>query len=165
MGLEYKPRASVRTTENHGDNVSSTRVLRSKPTYSGICRRKQLRTGCSHLHGYKLLPVAYASRTLTDTEKRYAQIEKELLASTWACEKFARYVVGLKSFTLQTDHKPLITIINSQDLDKAPIRCQRLLMRLMRFSISAKYVPGKELKVDNHFVLPIANPFLLCPDV
>ena len=97
------------------------------------------------LHGYKLLPVAYASRTLTDTEKRYAQIEKELLASTWTCEKFARYLVGLKSFTLQTDHKPLITIINSQDLDKVPIRCH--LMRLMRFSICAKYVPGKELTV------------------
>ena len=99
------------------------------------------------LHGYKLLPVAYASRTLTDTEKRYAQTEKELLASTWACEKFARYRVGLKSFTLQIDHKPLITIVNSQDLDKAPIRCQRLLMRLMRFIIYAKYVPGKGLTV------------------
>ena len=48
MGLEYKPRARVRTAEDHGDNVSSTRVLRSKPTYSGICRRKQLGTGCSH---------------------------------------------------------------------------------------------------------------------
>ena len=38
------------------------------------------------LHGYKLLPVTYASTTLTDTEKRYAQIEMELLTSTWACE-------------------------------------------------------------------------------
>ena len=48
MGLECKPRARVRTTVSHGDNVSSTRVLRSKPTHSGICRRKQLPTGCSH---------------------------------------------------------------------------------------------------------------------
>ena len=39
-------------------------------------------------------PVAYASRSLTDTEARYAQIEKEALASTWACEKFTPYIQG-----------------------------------------------------------------------
>ena len=93
-------------------------------------------------HGDQMKPVAYCSRTLMTTETRYAQIEKELLASIWVCDKFSRYLIGLESFCLQTDHKPLISIINVQDLDKAPIRCQRLLMKLMKFKVKAKYVPG-----------------------
>ena len=39
-------------------------------------------------------PVEYASRKLSDTEQRYAMIEKEALAVTWACEKFDFYLVG-----------------------------------------------------------------------
>ena len=98
-------------------------------------------------HGDQIKPVAYCSRTLTTTKTRYAHIEKELLASVWVCDKFSRYLIGLESFCLQIDHKPLISIINVQDLDKAPIRCQRLLMKLMRFKVKAKYVPGKQLTI------------------
>ena len=39
-------------------------------------------------------PVAYASRSMSPTERRYAQIEKEALAITWACGKFSNYVLG-----------------------------------------------------------------------
>ena len=39
-------------------------------------------------------PVAYASRSMTSTEQRYAQIEKEALATTWVCEKFNDYILG-----------------------------------------------------------------------
>ena len=38
-------------------------------------------------------PVAYASRAMTETERHYAQIEKEALATTWACDKFAPYIL------------------------------------------------------------------------
>lgn len=58
----------------------------------------------------KWQPVAYASRSMTETEKRYAQIEKETLGLVFGCGKFHTYVYGLPTFTAETDHKPLISI-------------------------------------------------------
>jgi len=44
---------------------------------------------------------------MTETEQRCAQIEKEALASTKACEKFFTYILEVK-FMIETDHKPLV---------------------------------------------------------
>ena len=43
-------------------------------------------------------PIAYASRTLTDTETRYAQIEKELLSVVFGLQKFHQYTYGRKVY-------------------------------------------------------------------
>lgn len=71
-----------------------------------------------------LRPIAYASRALTETEQRYAQIEKEALAVvTWAIEKFQDYLLGM-SFSVETDHKPLVPLLSTKALDVVPIRVQ-----------------------------------------
>ena len=59
-------------------------------------------------------PVAFASRTLSDTKSHYAQIEKEALALVWSAEKFSDYVLG-KPFLFETDHKPLVPLLEAKD--------------------------------------------------
>ena len=91
-------------------------------------------------------PVSYISRSLTATEQRYAQIEKEALAVTWACERFRDFLTGLQ-FHIQTDHKPLVPLFTTKGLDELPIRIQRFRLRLMCFNYTVSHVPGKALTV------------------
>lgn len=88
-------------------------------------------------------PVAYGSRALTDCQRRYAQIEKELLAIVYGYEKFHQYVYG-KNIQVESDHKPLESIFK-KPLHQAPMRLQGMLLRLQRYSLKVTYQPGKDL--------------------
>ena len=89
-------------------------------------------------------PVAFASRTLTSTERGYAQIEKECLAIVFACERFNQYLFGRNSVSVQSDHKPLETIF-AKPLTAAPKRLQGMLLRLQKFNLKVGYVKGSEM--------------------
>ena len=52
--------------------------------------------------------IGFASRTLTKTERNYAQIEKEMLAIVFACLRFDQLIIGNPQIVIKTDHKPLI---------------------------------------------------------
>lgn len=73
-------------------------------------------------------PIAYAPRALTDTEKNYAQIEKELLANVFSVKRSHQYVCGVK-VNVQPDHNPLETILR-KPLGTAPSRLQQMLLQL-----------------------------------
>ncbi|CAG2226647.1 unnamed protein product [Mytilus edulis] len=88
-------------------------------------------------------PIAYASRALTDTETRYAQIEKELLSVVFGLQKFHQYTYG-RNVYVTSDHKPLESILK-KPLHCAPKRLQRMMLQLQKYNIELVYKPGKEM--------------------
>ena len=90
-------------------------------------------------------PIAFASKSLTDAESRYANIERELLAIVFACQHFSTYLLG-RSFVAESDHKPL-EMIAVKNLANAPPHLQRMLLQLQRFDITICYRPGSEMQL------------------
>ena len=88
-------------------------------------------------------PIAFASKTLSDCEQRYANIEREMLAVVFGCERFHTYLFG-KRFLVQSDQKPL-EMIHRKNLAAAPQRLQRMLLRLQPYDFELRYKPGKEM--------------------
>ena len=102
------------------------------------------------------IAIAFISRSLINTEKRYAQIENETLALTWASERFQDYLIGLH-YTIETDRKPLVPLLSTKNLEELPIRVQRFCLRLMRFTYAVVHVPGKNLCTADAAVIPNSN--------
>lgn len=83
-------------------------------------------------------PIAFGSRTLNDTEIKYATYEKEALAIVWAVKKYKPYLHD-QQFTLVTDHKPL-TFIKSADKNSKVLRWR---LELESFDYKVVYKEGK----------------------
>jgi len=80
-----------------------------------------------------LHPVMYASRSLSDRERRFSAVEKEGLAIVWALKKFEIYTYG-QTFTLQTDNKA-ISHINEAKVNNNRIFRWAMMLQEHRFTV------------------------------
>ena len=96
--------------------------------------------------GEELRVISYASRSLSDTKRRYSQTEKEALAIVWSCERFHMYLYGA-DFELMTDHKPLEYIFSPTS--KIYVRTERWLLRMQPYRFTVKYIPGHKNITDS----------------
>lgn len=136
----------TQAVEHLKEILSSQPVLKffdpSKPVNLQVDASKSGLGACILQDGH---PIAYASRSLTQAEVNYAQIEKELLAVVFGCERFNHYVYG-RPVDVMSDHKPLVSITKKPLVNSSP-RLQRLLLRLQKYEVNISYVPGKYMYV------------------
>ena len=93
--------------------------------------------------GKGLQPVHFISRTMTETEKRYSQTEKDALAVRWAKNRFRMYLLGAPKFKIITGHKPLLSMFNKVTA-KLPPRIERWVMDMQDVDYELIYEPGKD---------------------
>lgn len=88
--------------------------------------------------------VACASRTMNEHEVSYSQTEKELLSIYYGTKKFHDFIYG-QEITVQSDHKPIISIMKKPIHKIGSIRLQRIRLKLLKYILNVVYVPGKDL--------------------
>ena len=88
--------------------------------------------------------IAYASRALTPTEQRYAQIEKEMLAVVFGCLKFHKLIYGKSNVTIESDHKPLESLVK-KPIHASPMRIQKMMLKLQPYEFKLVYTSGKNI--------------------
>ena len=98
--------------------------------------------------------VAYGSRSLTATEQRYSQTEREALALVWGCERFHMYLIGTK-FQLFTDHKALEILFSPNSHPTA--RIERWALRLQQYDFVVKYRKGADNPADILSRMPLSS--------
>lgn len=85
-------------------------------------------------------PIQYFSKTLGPAQSNYSVIEKELLAIVWAIENFRHYLYG-REFLVITDHKPLIFLFGTKNINS---RLHRWKLTLMEYQFKIMHRNGTQ---------------------
>ncbi|XP_044760910.1 uncharacterized protein K02A2.6-like [Coccinella septempunctata] len=131
--------AKLPTLSYFDPNLRTRLVADASPVALGAVLLQFDEQQCPHV-------ISFASKSLSDTERRYSQTEKESLALVWGVERFYFYLSGL-DFELVTDHKPLEVIF--KPTSKPPARIERWLLRLQSFKFKIIYQSGKSNIADS----------------
>lgn len=93
--------------------------------------------------------ISFASKALTDTEKRYAQNQREALATVWAVEHFSFFLLG-RHFTLRTDAQGVAFILNRsrENSKRALTRADGWALRLSPYDFDVEYIRGRDNIAD-----------------
>ena len=91
-------------------------------------------------------PVVIASRTTSNAESRYPQLDLEVTAIDFALRRFQNYLVGAPQVLIITDHKPLCPIFNSHR--HGSIRTNRIKLHHQNINYTVQYQHGKATQPD-----------------
>ena len=96
----------------------------------------------------RLKPIAFASKSLSDAETRYSNIERELLGVVWAVEHFHHYTFANK-INIISDHKPLHPLFSGKSLVSCSPRTARLLLKIVDKDIRFFYQNGPTMHISD----------------
>ena len=92
----------------------------------------------------KLKPIAFASKSLSEAEQRYSNIERELLGVVWAIQHFNHYTFANK-INIISDHKPLQPLFSGKALTSCSPRTARLLLKVIDRDVRFFYQQGPSM--------------------
>ena len=95
-----------------------------------------------------LKPIGYASKSLSEAEKRYSNIERELLGVVWAINHFHHYTFANKIYLI-SDHKPLHPLFSGKSLVSCSPRTARLLLKIVDKDVTFFYQNGPSMHVSD----------------
>jgi hypothetical protein len=109
-------------------------------------------------------PIASASKSLTQSEINYAQIEKEMFAILLGCKHFHKYVYSRKVH-VESDHKPVRNY--EQIISCCTRQTTSMMLQLQRYELILHHLSGKSIHVadtlsrKSTFILHTSNAYKL----
>ena len=91
-------------------------------------------------------PVAFASKTLNETERKYSTSEREALAAIYMCEHWHMFLY-VRPFTLRTDHEALKSLLSTTGSGHRPLRIYRWTDRLLQYNFTVEHISGSRNEV------------------